>query len=51
MNLDGAVNFFDISPFIQVLASNSFRAEADINKDGAVNFFDISNFITLLSGS
>ena len=51
VNLDGAVNFFDISPFIQVLASNSFRAEADINKDGAVNFFDISNFITLLSGS
>lgn len=48
VNLDGAVNFLDISPFIAVLAANGFQLEADINGDGSVNFLDISPFIGLL---
>ena len=46
---NGMVNFLDINPFIGVLASNSFQAEADANQDGVVNFLDISAFIDLLS--
>ena len=49
VSLDGTVDFFDIAPFIAVLAANGFQAEADINLDGAVNFFDISPFINILA--
>ena len=48
VNMDSAVNFLDISPFIGVLSSGAFQAEADINGDGGVNFLDISPFIQLL---
>ena len=48
-NLDGDVNFLDISPFISLLSSTSFLDEADVNRDGDVNFLDISPFISLLS--
>ena len=48
-NLDGEVNFLDISPFISLLSGNVFLNEADINRDGTVNFLDISPFITLLA--
>ncbi len=50
VNLDGAINFLDIQPFIEVLTSTGFQVEADTNKDGAVNFLDIQSFITLLVG-
>lgn len=49
-NLDGTVNFLDISPFIVLLSASSFLDEADVNRDGVVNFLDISPFIILLSG-
>lgn len=48
VNLDGAVNFLDISAFIAVLQGGGFQLEADTNGDGAVNFLDISAFIALL---
>ena len=48
-NLDGAVDFLDISPFIGVLSSGTFLAQADIDGNGVVNFSDISPFINLLS--
>ena len=51
INLDGAVNFLDIAPFIAILSNSSFQVEADINKSGAVDFFDISPFIAVLSGN
>ena len=51
VNLDGSVNFFDISPFIELLLSNQFQNEADIDRNGVVNFFDISPFIEILSGA
>jgi len=47
-NLDGEVNFFDISPFVSLLSTGDFLAEADCNQDTFVNFFDISPFIVLL---
>ena len=50
LNLDGVVNFLDISPFIQVLTtSGGFQAEGDINESGTVDFLDISEFISLLT--
>ena len=50
VNLDGGVNFLDISPFIGVLSEGGFQAQADINCDGEVNFLDISPFISILAG-
>jgi hypothetical protein len=47
-NLDGVVDFFDITPFISLLSSGEFQVEADVNEDGAVSFLDISPFIVLL---
>ena len=47
-NLDGVVDFLDISTFISFL-SVGYQAQADINDDGIVNFLDISPFIALLS--
>lgn len=49
VNLDGVVDFLDISPFISLLSTGEFQAEADINQDETVNFLDISPFIQLLS--
>ena len=51
VNLDGFVNFLDISPFISVLSAGGTLAEADVNQDGVVDFMDISPFIGVLSGS
>ena len=48
-NLDNAVNFQDISPFISLLSAGGFLAEADIDQDGDVDFSDISPFISVLS--
>ncbi len=49
VNRDGVVNFLDLSPFITLLSTGTFQAEADMNEDGVVNFFDIAFFITKLS--
>lgn len=49
VDLNGMVNFLDISPFIELLSTGAFQEEADINEDGFVNFLDISPFITVLS--
>jgi len=47
-NLDGTVNFADITPFIAILQSSAFLAEADTNEDGFVTFADIPPFIAIL---
>jgi len=49
VNLDGAIDFFDISPFISLLTSQSYQHEADIDQNNVVNFFDISPFIAVLN--
>ena len=51
VNLDGTVDFFDISPFIDLLANQTFQAEADIDGNGVVDFFDIQPFIDILAGT
>ena len=50
-NLDGVVNFADISPFISILSANDYLEQADVNQDGTVDFADISPFISLLSSN
>ena len=51
VNLDGTVNFLDISPFIAVLSTGDFQTQADIDQNGRVDFLDISPFIAILSGN
>jgi len=48
-NLNGVVDFRDISPFISLLSNNTFLDQADINRDGFVDFRDIRPFIQILS--
>ena len=49
VNLDGHVNLLDVTPFINLLSSGQFQAEADMNCDGSVNLLDVSLFVELLS--
>ena len=51
VNLDGVVDFFDIHPFIDLLAAQEFQDEADIDQNGVANFFDIQSFINILAGN
>lgn len=51
VNQDGFVNFLDIAPFIDRLASGIYLQEADCNFDGVVNFLDIAAFIVILTNS
>ena len=59
LNCDGAVNFDDINPFVQVLSDPAGWQQqypgcpllnGDCNGDGLVNFDDINAFVALLSG-
>jgi hypothetical protein len=59
LNCDGAVNVFDIDPFVLALTDPESYALAypdcdymlaDINGDGLVNVFDIDPFVALLVG-
>lgn len=49
VNIDGVIDFFDVSPFIVILSSGGFQAEADVSCDEIVDFFDISPFVARLS--
>lgn len=49
VNLDGAVNFFDIAPFIELLSAGGFQVEADFDSSGEITFLDIAPFIDALS--
>ncbi len=49
VDLDGAVTFLDISPFITLLSSNAFQAEGDCDCDGDIDFLDIQPFINILA--
>jgi len=58
LNCDGAINNFDIDPFVLALTNpagyaqqypNCNRMLADINGDGIVNNFDIDPFVLLLT--
>ncbi len=49
VNLDTAISFLDIAPFIAVLADTGFQTEADCDCDGDVDFLDIAPFIEILA--
>jgi hypothetical protein len=60
LNCDGAINAFDIDPFVLALTSHTGYAAqfpycdymlADCNGDGLVNAFDIDPFVALLVGA
>ena len=50
-NLDGNVNFLDITPFISFLSGGvEYLEEADVNQSGDINFLDIGPFVNVLQG-
>ena len=49
VNRDIFIDFSDIAPFIEVLSSGEYQAEADVNGDLAVTFGDIAPFILRLA--
>ena len=49
-NLDGVVDFFDISEFVNRLMSSQYQSQADANGDEQLDFADILPFIAALSG-
>ena len=50
VNGDGVVDLQDVAPFVDLLTSGEFLAEADINQDGEVNLQDVAPFVELLTG-
>ncbi len=59
LNCDGAVDFYDINPFVLLLSDpqawqqqypRCHRLNGDCNADGQVNFEDINPFVALLAG-
>ncbi len=51
VNQDGAVNFSDIGPLIEILSNRTYLQEADCNQDGIVTFLDIAPFVANFSGN
>jgi len=45
VDMNGTVSFSDIPPFIALLQTGAFQAEADVDLNGVVNFADIPPFI------
>ena len=59
LNCDGAVDFFDIDPFVLAVTDPAAYGDlfpdcdlslADLNDDGQVDFFDIDPFVALVTG-
>ena len=50
VNRDGLVNLLDVGPFVDVLSTGEFQAEADLDQSGAVNLLDVQPFVDLLAG-
>ena len=48
VNLDGVVDLFDVSAFVDRLVDGPYQNEADINQDGVVDFLDIQPFVSVL---
>ena len=48
VNLDGVVNLLDVAPFIELLSTGDYQAEADMNSDGSVNLLDVGLFVDAL---
>ena len=50
VNLDGAVDLLDVSPFVAEVVSGGNQCQADINQDGVVDLLDVQPFIEILIG-
>ncbi|MDB2685692.1 hypothetical protein N9Y42_00590 [Mariniblastus sp.] len=50
-DISGFVDFDDIAPFIETLASGVFLEQADCDENDVVDFEDIAPFIRILAGS
>jgi hypothetical protein len=50
VNLDGEVNGLDVDPFVEVLLSGPYQAEADMNGDQVVNGLDVDPFVAAVVG-
>ena len=50
VNEDGVVDLLDVGPFVEVLTSGVFQAEADCNEDGTVDLLDVDPFVSILGG-
>jgi hypothetical protein len=50
VNLDGNVNGLDVGPFVVLVTSGGYQAEADMNGDLAVNGLDVSPFVAAIVG-
>lgn len=48
VDMDGDIDFNDITPFITVLQAGGFQAEADCDCSGVIDFADIPAFIAIL---
>lgn len=49
LNGDLFVQLTDVQPFIELLQSGRFQAEADINQDGHIDLLDVAVFVDLLT--
>lgn len=50
VNLDGVVNLLDVGPFVDLISTGVFQAEADINQDDTVNLLDVGPFVDIIAG-
>ena len=49
VNQDGSVDLLDVQPFVDLLTSGTFLAEADLNQDNVVNLLDVGPFVDVLT--
>jgi hypothetical protein len=48
---DGEVNGLDVDPFVEVLLSGPYQAEADMNEGQVANGLDVDPFVAAVVGS
>ena len=48
INFDGSVDLLDVEPFVAIVSSGDFLAEADTNSNGIVDLLDVDAFVDLL---
>ena len=46
---DGEVNLLDVAPFVALISSGEYVAQADVNFDGSIDLLDVGPFVDILS--
>jgi len=49
VNQDGSVDLLDVQPFVALLTSGTFVAEADMNQDDVFNLLDVGPFVDAIA--